>query len=31
MYPKVKKLILITYSVGKNGGIASKTVNLKTL
>ena len=31
MYPNVKKLILITYSVGKNGGIASKTVNLKTL
>ena len=27
MYPNVKKLI----SVGKNGGIALKTVNLKTL
>ena len=27
MYPNVKKL----SSVGKNGGIASKTVNLKTL
>ena len=31
MYPKVKKLSLVTYSGGKNGGIASKTVNLKTL
>ena len=31
IYPKEKKLSLTTYSVGENGGIASKTVNLTTL